>query len=162
MRITFSSEKEVDYEKIRQIVRETVKEELDKKEQPAPLTKEDIQEAVCGGIILADEKKIEMEKERIKNTKVSLGTKLLIVFHIACAVIFAVCLLLTACFAVDMTWMNRLSVCMKYGLIATLCYFIAYAEYAVGKNSDPNFAYNILTVLLSILTLALTILQFGG
>ena len=45
----------IDYEKIREITHEVVKEELtvQQNNQSAPLTKEDIQEAVCNGIIAA-------------------------------------------------------------------------------------------------------------
>ena len=56
----------IDYEKIREITHEVVKEELKAQQnnQPTPLTKADIQEAVCQAIIQADEKRDEIEKVR--------------------------------------------------------------------------------------------------
>ena len=55
MKIIIKANDEVEYENIREITREVVKEELQKynADQPTPLTKEDIQDAVCKGIALA-------------------------------------------------------------------------------------------------------------
>lgn len=60
----------IDYEKIREITHEVVKEELtvQQNNQSAPLTKEDIQEAVCNGIIAAQK---PANSSKINNQKTS-------------------------------------------------------------------------------------------
>jgi len=55
VKIIIKAKDKVGYENLREITREMVKEELQKynADQPTPLTKEDIQDAVCKGIALA-------------------------------------------------------------------------------------------------------------
>jgi len=66
VKIIIKTKDKVEYENIREITRQVVKEELQKynEEQPSSLTKEDIRDAVCEGLILATQDADETNEER--------------------------------------------------------------------------------------------------
>ena len=59
---------QIDYEKIREITRAVIKAEIQEQQnnQPTPLTKEDIQEAVCNGVVQANNHEDSLNEEEKK------------------------------------------------------------------------------------------------
>lgn len=155
-----SSVEPIDYEKIREITREVVKAEIKEQQnnQPTQLTKEDIQEAVCNGILQAGEKKDEIARKKIRGTKLSVWSIISIIFFGMVATFFAV-LSLVMFFNEELEVMERITDGAKLALIALTYVFVIIAEYAVGKNKNQAFGFNMITVLLTMITLVVTIIQ---
>ena len=154
-----SSVEPIDYEKIREITREVVKEEMKEQQrnQSASLTKEDIQEAVCAGIMQAEVKKEESDRERIKNTKPSRFTIVMIVVY---SIIAAIAFLLAAVIAtIDIDVSSKIGSCGRLVIIGISYIFVAILQYAVGKNKDKNFTYNMISILFAFISLVFSIIQ---
>lgn len=151
---------QIDYDKIREITREVVKEELASQQsnQPTLLTKEDIQEAVCNGIIQADTRREEITKDRIKNTKLSGGTiAAMVFFSIAAAFFFSLAVVSVV------TNLGNLVVgiinASKFLIISFTYVLVVFVEYALGKNKEKSFAYNTITILMTFITFVVAIIQ---
>lgn len=159
MELIFRTKDKVDYDKIREITREVVKEEMKEQQnsQSASLTKEDIQEAVCAGIMQAEVKKEESERERIKNTKLSRFTIVMIVVY---SIIAALVFLLAAVIAtIDIDVSSKISSCGKLAIIGMSYIFVAIMQYAVGKNKDKNFTYNMISILFAFISVVFVVVQ---
>ena len=159
MRIIISRGSNIDYEKIREIAREVAKEEITgyAERQGASLTKDDIKEAVCNGIIQADKKREEVLEEKIKNTKVSKWTIARMVFHGLIALFFVILAVATVVINHD-NFLESVVNASKFMGIASIYMFIAFVNYAVDKNKDKNFLFNAITILLAITTLIVSII----
>lgn len=122
------------------------------------LTKDDIQEAVCKGIIQADTRREAIAKDRIKNTKLSVGAVVAMVFFSIAAAFF----LLLAAGSV-LANLDNLAVgiinASKFLIIAMTYVLVVCVEYALGKNKEKNFAYNTITILMTFITFVVAIVQ---
>lgn len=160
MEIIFRTKEKVDYEKIREITREVVKEEISKNStsQPAPLTKEDIQAAVCNGIIQADIKREEIVVKKAKNTKISRWSMLCIIFFALMATVF---LAFSIFFFMEpgQDLLYRITSGFKMLAITMLFVCMAFAEYATSKNRDKNFVSNVIMMLLALASLIIAIIS---
>ena len=123
-----------------------------------PLTQKDIQEAVCNGIIQADTRRETIAKDRIKNTRLSGGVIVAMVFFSIAAAFF----LLLAAGSV-LANLDNLAVgiinASKFLIIAMTYVLVVYVEYALGKNREKNFAYNTITILMTFITFVVAIIQ---
>ena len=160
MEIIFRTQGKVDYEKIREITRDVVKEEIRNQQnnQPTPLTKEDIQDAVCNGIIHADTKREEIVKDKIKNAKLSGWTIAGMIFFGLAAAFFFVLAIGAVAASLDNILAGIINAC-KFLIISATYVLVVFMEYAMGKNKDKNFAFNMITVLLAFITFVVTIIQ---
>lgn len=151
---------QIDYEKVRKITRAVVKEEMNeyRSSRPVPLTKEDIQEAVCNGIIHADTKREEIAREKIKNTNLSGWTIAGMIFFSLAAAFFLVLAISAVAISLDNILAGIINAC-KFLIISATYVLVVFMEYAMGKNKDKNFAFNMITVLLAFITFVVTIIQ---
>ena len=159
MEIIFRTKGKVDYDKIREITQEVVKEEMKNQQsnQPTPLTKEDIQEAVCNAIIHADTKREDIAREKIKNTKLSIWSIIFIAFFGVLAAFFVV-LAITFFAEQGQELSFRISNGAKMIAFSTIYFFVAMAEYATSKNKDRNLGFNFIALLIALASLVVTII----
>lgn len=123
-----------------------------------PLTKEDIQEAVCKGIIQADAKREEITRARIQNTKLSFGTIAAMVFFSIAAAFFLLLAVGSVLANLDDLVAGIINA-SKFLIIAMTYMLVVYVEYALGKNKEKHFAYNTITILMTFITFVVAIIQ---
>lgn len=149
----------VDYKKIEDITRKVVQEELSAQQsnELISLHSNNLQNIIADAIIQADEKKEEIKKEKIKNAKLS---KLSIAFMAFWGIVAIFFILLAIGSFTNPNWeytvrivngFKLLAVAITYGLFICI-------EYAVNKNKEQNFAFNLISLFISIITLLFTII----
>ena len=104
----------------------------------------------------AEEQKLQNEKNRIKNTKLSkfsiLKIAILSIFALICLVFGLVNLTITA---IDLQ--TRLINSFRFLYFSIAYAFLAFVQYAISKNRNQNFVFNMLSVVLAFATFILAI-----
>ena len=122
------------------------------------ILKEDIKQAVCAGVLLAEEKREETKREMIKNTKLTGWEKVKVGLWWALAVLAfvagAICLV-----AANGEWIVRMEKACKCCVIGFLFVFVARLEYAMCKNHDKQFGYNMITLLIALASFVVSIIR---
>lgn len=146
--------KKIDYTRIEELTRKIVREELSaiSRNEEKSNGEASLKNIIAHGIVEAEKLKAEAEKERIKNTKLSVFSICAIVFFSLVAVFFAL-LSIAAFFNSDI-----LNGC-KMAFISITYVFIGFLEYAVGKNKDKNFTFNIISILLAFIPIVFTVIS---
>ena len=126
------------------------------KETNKQLTQSMIQEAVCAGILQAEEQREEIAKEKIRSTKLSAWTIVKIIFYGIVAVFFGL-------LAIGVVVTNSKDIAKGFTsaspfFAVTLTYVIvAITEYALTKNKDKTFGFNVISIMLALGSLIVAI-----
>lgn len=125
---------------------------------PALLTKEDVQNAVINGILQAEEQRELIEKERIKNTKLTGWAIARLIFFSVVAAVFTI--LAVCAIAINSGDVARdISVAGQFSVVALGYVMLAVTDYALEKNKDKNFGFNVLSIMLALGSLIIAIFK---
>ena len=103
--------------------------------RPAQLSAEDIQNAVAKGILQAEEQQELNTKEKIKNTKLTVGTILrLKFFGVAAAIFITLAIMAFTVYSEDIG--KAIAVAGQMSAVAAAYVMLAFADYATAKNKD--------------------------
>ncbi len=119
---------------------------------------EKLEQTIVSAILNAEKIKIEQEKEKIRNTKISKFTKATISVLCVLALFFVVVSFYTF-LNYEGVLTDRIIKSSKIFFIATLYIFMAFVSYALGKNKDKNFTFNLLSILLAFIPVVFTIVS---
>ena len=112
----------------------------------------DIQEAVCNGILQADTKREQMAKEKIKKTKLSGWEIARLIICVVVAAIYTV-LAIMACIVYSKDVGKVMAVAGQMIAVAAAYVMLAFADYATAKNKDKTFGFNVITLVVAIMSL---------
>ena len=120
------------------------------------LTPKDIQEAVCDGILQAEEKRERITKEKIENAKLS-GRAIarLIFFGVVAAFFFVLAIGAVATNTENIG--QGIAVAGQFLAIAVAYVMLAITDYALEKNKDKNFGFNVISIMLALGSLLVAI-----
>ena len=124
----------------------------------ALLTKEDVQNAVINGILQAEEQRELIEKERIRNTKLTGWAIARLIFFSVVAAVFTI--LAVCAIAINSGDVARdISVAGQFSVVALGYVMLAVTDYALEKNKDKNFGFNVLSIMLALGSLIIAIFK---
>ena len=144
----------IDYKRIEELTRKVVREELSaiSCNEEKNNVEESLKNVIAQGIIEAEKLKAEAEKERIKNTKLSAFSICAMVFFSLVAAFFA---LLSIAAFFNSSIING----CKMAFVSITYVFIVFLEYAVGKNKDKNFTFNVISILLAFIPIVFSVIS---
>lgn len=120
--------------------------------RPAQLSVEDIQNAVAKGILQAEEQQELNTKEKIKNTKLTVGTILrLIFFGVVAAFFVTLAIMAFTVYSEDIG--KAIAVAGQMSAVAAAYVMLAFADYVTAKNKDKTFGFNVITVVVAVMSL---------
>ena len=129
-----------------------VKVRATRKSRSVQLTNEDIRKAICDGILQAEEQREASAKEKIKNTKLSLWTILrLIFFGVVAAFFLLIAIIAFVTYLEDIS--KAIAVAGQMSAVAAAYVMLVFADYALSKNKDKTFGFNLITVVIAVMSL---------
>lgn len=116
-----------------------------------------LEQIISNAILKAEGIKEENEREAIKNTKLS---KLTIVSIIVLCAVAGLLLLLavSTIFFYDGVLIDRVKQGFKTALLSLTCGFMAFINYAVNKNKNKSFAFNMLSLLFAFISFVFSLI----
>lgn len=120
--------------------------------QSVQLSAEVIQNAVAKGILQAEEQREASAKEKIKNTKLSHWTILrLIFFGVVAAFFLLIAIIAFVTYLEDIS--KAIAVAGQMSAVAAAYVMLVFADYALSKNKDKTFGFNLITVVIAVMSL---------
>ena len=116
----------------------------------------DIRNAVCDGILQAEERREQIAKEKIKNTKLSGWAIARLIFFSIVAVFFVI---LAICAVVSNVAdiAKGITAAGHFSAVAAAYVMLAITDYALEKNKDKNFGFNLISIMLALGSLLVAI-----
>lgn len=145
--LEIESKVEIDYDKLAEAIAKANQ-----------LTQDDIRNAVCTGILQAEEQRELIAKDRIKNTKLTGWAIVRLIFFSAVAVVFTI--LAVCAIAINSGDIARgVAVAGQFSVVALGYVMLAVTDYALEKNKDKNFGFNVLSIMLALGSLIIAIFK---
>lgn len=136
---------EIDYDRLAEVIVKANK-----------LSKDEIRNAVCDGILQAEERREQIAKEKIKNTKLSGWAIARLIFFGIVAAFFVILAIIAVTSNIDDIG-TGITAAGHFSAVAAAYVMLAITDYALEKNKDKNFGFNVISIMLALSSLLVAI-----